>query len=74
MADVRRRNSSALQTLVAQLSAFNPAAILARGYSITRALPSLQIVRSSGDVAPGAAVRVSLGKGVVDCIVEKIVK
>ena len=74
MAAVRQRKSSALQTLVAQLSAFNPAAILARGYSITRLLPSLQIVRSSGDVAPGAAVRVTLGKGDVDCIVEKIVK
>ncbi len=74
MAAVRQRKSSALQTFVAQLSAFNPAAILARGYSITRVLPSLQIVRSSGDVAPGAALQVTLGKGVVDCIVEKIVK
>jgi len=74
MAAVRQRKSSALQTLVAQLSAFNPAAILARGYSITRLLPSLGIVRSSVDLAPGAAVRLTLGKGVVDCIVEKIVK
>jgi exodeoxyribonuclease VII large subunit len=74
MAAVRQRTSSALETLVAQLSAFNPAALLARGYSITRVLPSLQIVRSSDQVAPGAAVRLTLGKGVVDCIVEKIVK
>jgi exodeoxyribonuclease VII large subunit len=74
MAAVVQRKSSALRTLVAQLSAFNPAAILARGYSMTRLLPSLQIVRSSDEVAPGAAVQLTLGKGVVDCIVEKIVK
>ncbi len=74
MAAVVQRKSAALQTLVAQLSAFNPAAILARGYSITRLLPSLGIVRGSVDLAPGAAVRLTLGKGVVDCIVEKIVK
>jgi len=74
MAAVVQRKSSVLQTLVAQLSAFNPAAILARGYSMTRLLPSLRIVRSSDEVAPGAAVQLTLGKGVVDCIVEKIVK
>jgi exodeoxyribonuclease VII large subunit len=74
MAAAVQRKSSALQTLVAQLGAFNPAAILSRGYSIARLLPSLQIIRSSDDVASGASVRLTLGKGVVDCIVEKIVK
>lgn len=74
MAAARQRTSSALQGLVARLSAFNPAAILARGYSLTRALPSLRLVRSSDEVAPGDPVRLTLGKGVVDCIVEKIVE
>jgi exodeoxyribonuclease VII large subunit len=74
MAALRQQKRSAVQRLVAQLGALNPAAILARGYSIARLLPSLQILRSSGDAAPGAAVRVTLGKGEVDCIVEKVVK
>ena len=73
MAALRQQKRSAAQTLAAQLGALNPAAILARGYSITRLLPSLEILRSSGDVAPGAAVRVTLGKGEVDCVVEKVV-
>ena len=74
MAALSGQKRSAVQKLAAQLSALNPAAILARGYSITRLLPSLEILRSSGDAAPGAAVRVTLGKGEVDCIVEKVVK
>ena len=74
LASVQQHKRSTLQSLISQLSALNPAAILARGYSMTRLLPSLEILRSSLDVQPGAAVRVTLGKGEVDCIVKKVVK
>ncbi len=57
-----------------KLGALNPAAILSRGYSITRLLPSRAIVRSSGQVKPGAGLRITLGKGKVDCVVKKIVE
>ena len=57
-----------------KLGALNPAAILSRGYSITRLLPSGTVVRNSAEVAPGDSLRVTLGKGKVDCIVEKIVE
>ena len=57
-----------------KLGALNPAAILSRGYSIARLLPSGAILRSTGEVKPGNSLRITLGKGKVDCIVEKIVE
>jgi len=74
MLAVVRRWRSSFVAVNEKLAALNPAAILARGYSITRLLTSRDIVRSSGEVAPGASLRITLAKGKVDCIVEKIVE
>ncbi|MBI3606700.1 MAG: exodeoxyribonuclease VII large subunit, partial [Nitrospirae bacterium] len=54
---------SRIGTEIARLDALSPLAILGRGYSLTRVLPSMRIVRSASEVAPGDEVRVTLGQG-----------
>ncbi len=51
------------------LNSLSPLAVLSRGYSLTR-LPSGQIVRRAHEVTAGAAVRVVLHEGSLDCRVE----
>ncbi len=74
MLAVVRRWRSSFFVVHEKLGALNPAAILSRGYSIARLLPSGAILRSTGEVKPGNSLRITLGKGKVDCIVEKIVE
>jgi exonuclease VII large subunit len=40
-------------------------AILARGYSVTRQLPSKRLVRSASEVAPGDHLLITLAQGEV---------
>ena len=54
-----------------KLDSLSPLSILKRGYSITRKLPSLQILRDASDVKGGDKVEVRLDKGVLLCGVEK---
>jgi exodeoxyribonuclease VII large subunit len=54
-----------------KLDSLSPLSILQRGYSITRKLPSLQILRDASDVQEGDKVEVKLYRGALICGVEK---
>lgn len=56
----------------ALLSSLNPLAVLQRGYSITRTLPELDIVRHAARVAVHQNLRIELARGVLEARVEKI--
>jgi exodeoxyribonuclease VII large subunit len=60
-----------VRSLVDKLNSLNPLSILERGYSITRKIPDMIVVKDSGQVTTGDEVRVLLAKGTVDCRVEK---
>jgi exodeoxyribonuclease VII large subunit len=60
-----RRRSVA--RLAAQLGVLSPLAVLARGYSICRLIPSMIVVKDAGSVSPGAELRVRLHRGELRC-------
>jgi len=66
------RMRARLQTGLARLSGLNPAAVLARGFSIARVQPSGTVVRRAPDVKAGDRLRIELHKGSVDCLVERV--
>ncbi len=55
-----------------KLESLSPLSVLQRGYSITRKLPSLKILRDSSEVKTGDQVEVKLYRGALTCNVEKI--
>lgn len=57
------RKAAQRQTLCASLAALNPTAILARGYSITRRLPDMTVVRDPGSVIAGQNLEITLARG-----------
>jgi exodeoxyribonuclease VII large subunit len=58
--------------LLGKLNSLSPLSILQRGYSITRKLSTLQILRDTADVKEGERVEVKLYRGVLVCGIEKI--
>ena len=60
-----------VRSLVDKLDSLSPLSILERGYSITRKIPDMIVVKDSRQVKSGDEVRVLLAKGTVDCRVEK---
>ena len=55
-----------------KLESLSPLSILQRGYSITRELPSLKILRDAVYVREGDKVEIRLFRGTLLCGVEKI--
>jgi exodeoxyribonuclease VII large subunit len=62
---------STVKGLMGKLDSLSPLAILQRGYSITRKLPSLRIVRRVSQVKPGDQVEVRLFQGTLVCDIDK---
>jgi exodeoxyribonuclease VII large subunit len=58
--------SERYKTAEAVLSAVNPAAILNRGYSITRSIPDRKVLTDTQHIKPGQLLEVQLAKGKVD--------
>lgn len=74
MQSLVRSQSTRFSNAHARLNALNPSAVLERGFSITRLLPSMKIVRSADAVQPGDTVRVTLYQGGIDCLVKRVIK
>ncbi len=53
------------------LQALDPDEVLKRGYSITRRLPDLRVVKTSRDVEKGGGIRITLAKGELISIVDE---
>ena len=53
--------------VAAALSALNPEATLARGYSITRTLDG-KVITSPSQVAPGTVIRIQLAAGEIESV------
>jgi len=69
--EIQRQRVAAI---LGKLDSLSPLSILQRGYSITRELPSLQILREATHVAQGDKVEVTLYRGALLCSVEKTQK
>ncbi|MBM4276588.1 MAG: exodeoxyribonuclease VII large subunit [Deltaproteobacteria bacterium] len=63
-------NKQNLKGILGKLDSLSPLAILQRGYSITRKLPSLKILRDSDEVMVGDQVEVRLHRGILSCSVD----
>ncbi len=72
MRQILYRFRQLLERYLKSLDGLSPLNVLKRGYSITRLLPSYQLVKESGMITPGDEINVVLGKGEVFCKVEKI--
>lgn len=66
---IRRR--ALLQSQMVQLNILSPLQSLSRGYSITRKLPSLAVVRNADEAAPGDLLQLILQHGKLVCSVVK---
>jgi exodeoxyribonuclease VII large subunit len=55
-----------------KLKDVSPFTILAKGFSITRKLPEESVLKSAGGIEEGSRVRVTLARGELECVVEKV--
>jgi exodeoxyribonuclease VII large subunit len=67
--ETRRRHLEYCQSHLEQL---NPLAILQRGYAVATLLPQETVIRDAGQAPVGAAVRVRVARGRLDCEVVKV--
>ena len=55
-----------------RLEQINPLAILARGYAVATLLPGETVIRNATEVSAGAAIRVRVAQGRMDCEVKEV--
>ena len=67
--EMKRQQSKEAASCLGSLS---PLAVLARGYSITRRLPSRKVLRRAGEVCKGDPLEVLLAEGSLECLVETV--
>jgi exodeoxyribonuclease VII large subunit len=69
--DLMKAKGRSLERSIDRLEAMSPLAILRRGYSITRRLPSMEILREATAVKRGEKVDIKLHRGQLICRVER---
>jgi exodeoxyribonuclease VII large subunit len=65
------RKKGDIRSMRDRLDSLSPLSILKRGYSITRKLPDMNIVKDYKQVKTGDEVNIFLARGNIDCLVEK---
>jgi exodeoxyribonuclease VII large subunit len=63
---------SALSSLRGRLNDLDPGGVLRRGYSITRTFPEGRVLTNAEDARKGDRVLVTLARGGIQCLVDKI--
>ncbi|HUK55962.1 MAG TPA: exodeoxyribonuclease VII large subunit [Nitrospiria bacterium] len=66
-----RQKRNRLDSLLTALDGLGPLAILSRGYSVTRTLPEMRLLKEAQGVNPGTRVHVRLHRGALICRVEE---
>jgi exodeoxyribonuclease VII large subunit len=66
-----RQKRSRLESRMTQMDSLSPLAILSRGYSITRKLPDLTLIKEARSAGPGEQVQIRLHRGSLICRVEE---
>jgi len=66
-----RQKRNRLESLFTTIDSLSPLAILSRGYSITRKLPEMTIIKEARTVNPGQRVHVRLHRGSLVCRVDE---
>ena len=67
------RKKGDIRSMRDRLDSLSPFSILKRGYSITRKLPEMNIVKDSNQVKANDEVNILLARGNIDCMVKKTV-
>jgi exodeoxyribonuclease VII large subunit len=67
-----RRDRALLASFLSALAHLNPLSILSRGYSITKKLPTLSILKDASELSPGDLLLTQLHRGDVVSRVEKL--
>ncbi len=65
------RKKRDIRSITDRLDSLSPLSILSRGYSITRKLPDLSIVKDSTQVKTGDEINIILARGTIDSQVKK---
>jgi exodeoxyribonuclease VII large subunit len=64
-------SKSRLANAVARLDTLSPLAVLKRGYAIAKKVPSMEILKTSGEVSVGDRLELRLYEGELRCRVEE---
>ena len=67
----RHRADAALRGSAARLVALSPLAVLGRGYAVCWNADRTRVIRDAAQTSPGDRVRVTLGKGELQCEVQR---
>ena len=71
-AGARPNSAGTWNTRQSRLEQINPLAILKRGYAVATLLPGETVIRSATEVSAGAAIRVRVAQGRMDCEVKEV--